>query len=287
MPTSRAGRPCHAAPQPHAQHVQHAQPDLDVEVHPSAQEAWPAVDPLLQRLSGLGRHDPQRGRLRDQIICRCAPAARREAARYRRTGEAQEDLVQVALLGLVLAVDRYDPARGIPFKHFAVPTIAGELKRHFRDKCWSVRVGRRVQELYQEVRKAEPELAQRLGRTPTTRDLADALAISEEDVLAARAGEAAYATRSLNWPAFGDADSCELHELIGGPDRDLEKLPDHDALRRAWQLLPERLRVILSLRFDDDLSQTQIADKLGISQMHVSRLINRSLTLLRKHMMID
>jgi RNA polymerase sigma-B factor len=245
------------------------------------------VEPLLETLSGLRRHDPRRGRLRDQIICQCVPAARREAVRFRRTGEAQEDLVQVALLGLVLAVDRYDPGRGIPFKHFAVPTIAGELKRHFRDKCWSVRVGRRVQELYQEVRKAEPELAQRLGRTPTTHDLADALAMPEQDVLTARAGEAAYATRSLNWPAYGDGDSCELHELIGGPDRELEKLPDHDALRRAWPLLPRRLRVILSLRFDDDLSQSQIADKLGISQMHVSRLITRSLCLLRKHMMAD
>jgi RNA polymerase sigma-B factor len=264
------------------------QPDLEVDGHSqgssSLDGAWPAVDPLLLTLSGLRRHDPRRGRLRDQIICQCVPAARREAARYRRSGEASEDLRQVALLGLVLAVDRYDPGRGIPFKHFAVPTIVGELKRYFRDKCWSVRVGRRVQELYQEVRRAEPELAQRLGRTPTTHDLAHALALSEADVLAARAGEAAYATRSLNWPAFGDEDSCELHGLIGAPDRDLERLPDRDALRRAWPLLPERLRLILSLRYDDDLSQTQIADKLGISQMHLSRLITRSLGLLRQHM---
>jgi RNA polymerase sigma-B factor len=192
--------------------------------------------------------------------------------------------VQCATVGLILAVDRFDPDRGIPFKHFALPTITGELKRHFRDRGWGVKVSRRVQELYQEVRQAEPELAQRLGRLPSTADLAEHLNLSEPDVQAARRGEAAHATLSLNWPTAGDDDMVELGERIGGLDQAIEAVPDRDALHRAWPLLPKRLRDILTLRFLDELSQCQIADKMGISQMHVSRLITRSLTLLRRYM---
>lgn len=253
-----------------------------------SEDVWLAADPMLARMAKLRAKDPMRVELRDQVICQCAQEARREAGRYRNTGEPFDDLVQVATLGLILAVDRYDPRRGIPFKHFALPTIVGELKRHFRDKGWGIKVTRRVQELYQEVRRAEPLLAQRLGRTPTAGDLAEHLGLSEEDIEAARGGEAAYTTRSLNYPAFGDdPDGGELGERMGALDRDLEAVADHDALVRAWPLLPDRLRVILALRFVDELSQSQIADKMGISQMHVSRLITRSLTLLRHHMLME
>jgi len=231
--------------------------------------------------------DPTRVGLRDQVICQCAPEARREARRYRNTGEALEDLTQVAVLGLILAVDRYDPARGVAFKHFAIPTITGELKRHFRDRTWGVRVTRRVQELYREVRRAEPLLAQELGRTPSTTDLAASLSLSEEDVRLGRAGEAAYTTRSLNYPAFGEDGADEVGDRLGGPDLAIDFVADHDALQRAWPLLPERLRNILVLRFVDELPQRQIADKMGISQMHVSRLITRALTTLRRHMTAD
>jgi RNA polymerase sigma-B factor len=250
-------------------------------------DAWAAADPLLARMHRLRRTDPNRVGLRQQVICQCAPEARREAGRYRHTGEALEDLVQVATVGLILAVDRYDPRRGVAFKHFALPTITGELKRHFRDKTWGVRVSRRVQELYQEVRRAEPLLAQQLGRIPRTADLAASLQLSEEDIRAARAGEAAYSTRSLNYPVFGDENTDEVGERLGGPDRAIEFVADHDALQRAWPLLPPRLRTILVLRFVDELSQSQIADKLGISQMHVSRLITRGLGTLRRHIMAD
>jgi RNA polymerase sigma-B factor len=247
-------------------------------------DGWPAADTLLAALAALRPTDPERARLRCTIISQCAQAARREATRYRNTGEPMDDLVQVATVGLILAVDRFDPARGIPFKHFALPTITGELKRHFRDKGWGVKVSRRVQELYQEVRRAEPELAQRLGRQPTTPDLAEHLGLSEDDVRAARQGEAVHTTRSLNWPAYGDEDMAELGERIGGLDPAIEAVADRDALHRAWPLLPKRLRNILTLRFVDELSQSQIADKMGVSQMHVSRLITRSLTLLRRYM---
>jgi RNA polymerase sigma-B factor len=242
------------------------------------------LDSLLAELGQMSRDDPARPRLREYIICRCAPAARREAMRYRNTGEPIDDLVQVATLGLILAVDRYDASRGIPFRHFAVPTILGELKRHFRDKGWAVKVSRRMQELYQEVRAAEPVLAQRLQRLPTTADLAAHLNISEEEVRRAREGEAVHSARSLNWPGYGDDDVAEVGEVIGSPDKDIEAIADRDALHRAWPKLPERLRTMLTLRFVEEMSQSQIGDKLGISQMHVSRQLARSLALLRRLM---
>jgi len=245
---------------------------------------WPVLDSLLAELGQMSRDDPARPRLREYIICRCAPAARREAMRYRNTGEPIDDLVQVATLGLILAVDRYDASRGIPFRHFAVPTILGELKRHFRDKGWAVKVSRRMQELYQEVRAAEPVLAQRLQRLPTTADLAAHLNISEEEVRRAREGEAVHSARSLNWPGYGDDDVAEVGEVIGSPDKDIEAIADRDALQRAWPKLPERLRTMLTLRFVEEMSQSQIGDKLGISQMHVSRQLARSLALLRRLM---
>jgi RNA polymerase sigma-B factor len=242
------------------------------------------ADQALARLAAMRPGDPAREKLREQIICQCAPAARREAGRYRHTGESLDDLVQVATVGLIHAVDRYDPTRCVPFRHFAMPTITGELKRHFRDKGWGVRVSRRIQELHQEVSRAEPELAQRLARTPTVADLAAHLCLSEEEVLAGRGGGAAYTTRSLNWRVHGDDDIVELGDLLGMEDRDLEAIADRESLRQALLVLPDRLRLLLSLRFVDGMTQNQIAERIGVSQMHVSRLISRALTTLRRHM---
>jgi RNA polymerase sigma-B factor len=219
--------------------------------------------------------------MRDYVIRRCAPAARREAMRYLHAGEPIDDVVQVAMLGLVLAVDRYDARRGIPLRHFAVPTILGELRRHFRDKGWAVKVSRRMQELYQEVRAVEPALAQRLQRTPTTADLADHLRVTEDEVRRAREGGVVHAARSFNRSGYGYDDLAELSDVIGSLDKDIEAIADRDALHRAWSGLPERLKTVLSLRFVDEMSQSQIGDKLGISQMHVSRQLTRGLALLR------
>jgi RNA polymerase sigma-B factor len=141
-----------------------------------------------------------------------------------------------------------------------------------------------VQELYLRINQAEPLLAQQLGRTPTTSDLAQHLSLSEEDIYTARRGEAVYTARSLNWPLRGDEHGADLGSTLGGPDRSLEALIDRDALQRAATILPPRLKDLLELRFVDELSQAQIADKLGISQMHVSRLLNRALSMLRRHM---
>lgn len=255
--------------------------------HSMTNDPLGTADRALRRLATLNPDDPLRERLRAEIINRCAPTARREAARYRHAGESMDDLTQVAMLGLILAVDRFDASRESAFKHFALPTIAGELKRHFRDKGWSVRVSRRVQELYQEVRVAEPELAQRLGRMPTVDDLADELRLSKEDVLRARDAAAAHTTLSLNHRPIVLDDGEELADSIGMPDAAVEAVADRDALHRALRILPERLREILSMRFLDELTQAQIADKIGTSQMQVSRLIARSLTLLRRHMMAE
>ncbi len=244
---------------------------------------WPVLDSLLVELAALAPDDPARARLREFIICRCARAARREALQYRNTGEPIDDLVQVATLGLILAVDRYDPGRGIPFRHFAVPTIVGELKRHFRDKRWVVKVSRRMQELYQEVRRAEPVLAQLLQRLPSTADLAEHLQLSEEEVRRARETAALHSIHSLNWPGYGDDDD-EVGEVIGIPDKEIEAVADRDALHRAWARLPESLRTMLTLRFVEELSQRQIADKLGVSQMHVSRQLTRGFALMRRLM---
>ncbi|HEX6873223.1 MAG TPA: SigB/SigF/SigG family RNA polymerase sigma factor [Micromonosporaceae bacterium] len=243
-----------------------------------------AANDELARMARMHPADPDRARLREKIICSCVPVARREAGRFRHTGEPMEDLVQVAVLGLIQAIDRFDPSRSVPFRHFATPTITGELKRHFRDKGWSVRVSRRIQELHHEISRTEPELAQRLGRTPTTADLAEHLGRTEQEILAARSGAAAYSARSLNWRVHGEDDTVEMGDLIGMDDRDLEAVTDRESLRLALRVLPDRSRVLLSMRYVDNLTQTQIAEKIGISQMHVSRLIARALAVLRRHM---
>jgi RNA polymerase sigma-B factor len=245
------------------------------------------ADEALARLAKMDPTDSTRIRLREEIIYSCMHMARREAGRYRHAGESMDDLVQVATVGLIHAVDRYDVSRGVPFRHFAIPTITGELKKHFRDKGWSVRVSRRVQELHQEVARAEPELAQRLCRTPTVADLANHLKLSERDVLAARGGAAAYRARSLNWRVQDDDDAVELGDLLGFEDRDLEGIADREALRQALRTLPQRLRYLLSLRFVENLTQAQIASQVGVSQMHVSRLISRALSTLRGHMLAE
>jgi len=229
----------------------------------------------------------QRTGVRDSVIRSCSPWARRVAARYVSGTESSEDLGQVAVLGLILAVDRYDAGRGVAFRHFALPTVLGELRRHFRDRCWSVRVGRRTQELYQQLRRAEPYLAQRLGRTPTDADLAAELVMTDEDVRAARQAALVFGARSLNAPSSVDDGDDQLGDRLGAPDRAIEAVADHDALRRAIRVLPERLRTLLSLRYFDELTPCQIADKLGISQMQVSRQLTRALRLLREHMEAD
>jgi RNA polymerase sigma-B factor len=264
--------------------------------HPSAAEARDEArieldvlvhDEFVHR-DRLCREDPDRDRIRNRVICAGLPLARRTAQRFHSRGEPIDDLVQVATVGLIKAVDRFEVARGIPFSHYATPTIVGELKRHFRDKGWSVRVSRRMQELHLEITQAIPQLSQDLGGAPTVAQLAAHLGTAQPEVLAGLECGAAYRTRSLSSPVRADdADGTELGETIGGEDSALESVADREALHQALCELPEREQRIVSLRFFGNLTQSQIAERVGLSQMHVSRLLAQSLTLLRERLLAD
>jgi RNA polymerase sigma-B factor len=239
------------------------------------------------RMASLDLEDPFRLTLRDELICSYLPFARRLARRFSGRGESLDDLTQVATVGLIKSVDRFDINRGIPFANFAGPTVVGELKRHFRDKGWSVRVSRRMQELHLEISRAYTDLAQELGRSVTVADVAARLRIDEDDVLAGLECGSAYATRSLNSAVGTEDGGIELGELIGEPDEQIESLADRQALHQLIQELPEREQRILSLRFFGNLTQSEIADQVGISQMHVSRLLSQTLATLRERLLAD
>ena len=217
-------------------------------------------------------------RIRDELIEAHLGLAGHLARRFAGRGEPHDDLMQVGSMALVKAVDRFDPERGVEFSTFATRTILGELKRHFRDKGWFVRAPRRVQELYLQIGQAIASLTQDLGRSPTIRETAHAVGASEDDVIEAL--EAGQAYRSSSIDAVG-ADGETLAERIGGVDEALESAEDRAFLAPALEQLPARQRIILQMRFVDGLTQTEIAQRLGISQMHVSRLLNRSVASLR------
>jgi RNA polymerase sigma-B factor len=224
--------------------------------------------------------------LREQIIQLCLPFAGRLARRYRGRGERLEDLQQVARLGLVEAIDRYEPQRG-SFTAYAVITITGEIKRHFRDRTWGVHVPRRIQELSLEVNQAITQLTTTMSRKPTVTELARHLRLPEPAVLEALASSAGYTPVSLNAPVCGGDGARELGDLIGDGDRDLESADDKITLAMLLRHLPDRERRVLALRFYGSRSQQEIAVELGISQMQVSRLLVRVLAWLREAMLSD
>jgi RNA polymerase sigma-B factor len=216
---------------------------------------------------------------REELVVRLMPLARQLAARYRHSGEALEDLTQVACVGLLKAIDRYDPERGTGFTRYALPTMLGELKRHFRDKGWALRVPRATQELALKVNEALGTLPAKLGRAVRPRDVADAIGISVEDVLEAMEAATAYEAISLDAPRAGPAEDEEwTHSgTLGEEDPGYELVELGEALEGTLAALPARERLILRLRFERDLTQAEIANAMGISQMHVSRLLRRSL----------
>jgi RNA polymerase sigma-B factor len=231
-------------------------------------------------------HGPERAALRDQAIQAWLPLARHLAARYHGRGEPADDLLQTATVGLIKAVDRFDPERGAEFAGFAIPTILGEVKRHFRDRTWSVRVPRRTQELRMAITDATNTLMHTLGRSPTVADVAAHLRLTEEDVLEGLEGSRAYAATSLSTPVTADQ-SMELGDTLGEEDHEYEMAELRMVLGVAMTRLDERDRKILSMRFYGNLTQSDIAAKMGISQMHVSRLIARALAKLRTEITAD
>ncbi|MFD9320993.1 RNA polymerase sigma factor SigF [Streptomyces sp. NPDC060053] len=231
---------------------------------------------------------PQRDTLRSQIVEAWLPMADRLAGRFRSRGEAFDDLRQVAALGLVKAVDRYDPELGNAFESYAVPTVTGEIKRHFRDHMWTLHVPRRVQELRNRVRFAGQDLAQTVsGRRPTVAEIAERAQLSEEDVRTGMEALESFTALSLDAELPGSQDGYSLSDVLGAADPALGTVVDREAVRDRLAALPERERAILYMRFFEDMTQSRIAERLGISQMHVSRLINRCCNRLREQVLND
>jgi RNA polymerase sigma-B factor len=242
---------------------------------------------LLEQLSVLSADDPRRDQARHQLIAIHQPLVEHLARRFRNRGEPYDDLVQVATIGLIKAIDRYDPERGVEFSTYATPTIIGEIKRWFRDKGWAVRVPRRLQELRLEIGSATAALTQELGRSPTVAELAERIGTGEDEVLEGLESAAAYSTLSLDAPEGGESDGPSVLDMLGAEDEALEGVENREALKPLLAGLPERERRILLLRFFAGMTQSQIAIEVGISQMHVSRLLARTLVRLREGLLVD
>ena len=246
-------------------------------------EASASTEWLLRRRSGLPPSHPDRARLRTRAIERNLPLANRLAHRYARRGEPIEDLKQVAALAMIKAVDGYDPDREVPFITYAIPSVLGTIKRHFRDTTWGIRVPRGIQELDRSAALAAEELSQRLGRHPTNPELADHLRVSLDELLTAIGARQAHRPMSLNTPAIDPeiSDCPQLIHHIGSVDRNYAEVDDKLALRPLLAALPQRERRILILRYYHQMTQARIAMEVGLSQMHVSRLLHQSLLRLR------
>jgi RNA polymerase sigma-B factor len=236
---------------------------------------------LFERLAELPTDDPERARIRGSLVELHLPLVEYLARRFRNRGEWLDDLTQVATIGLIKSIDRFDLDRGVEFSTYATPTIVGEIKRHFRDKGWAVRVPRRLQELKLSLTKAISDLAQREGRAPTVSELAAHLGMSEEEVLEGLESANAYSTVSLDAPDSGDEDAPAVADSLGMVDDALEGVEYRESLKPLLEQLPPREKKILLLRFFGNMTQSQIAAELGISQMHVSRLLARTLAQLR------
>jgi RNA polymerase sigma-B factor len=215
---------------------------------------------------------------REELVERFLPLARDLALRYTYTDEPFDDLLQVASLGLIKAIDRFEPGRGTKFTSYAAPTILGELKRHFRDKGWSLHVPRDLQERSLAVSHATEVLSKELGRSPKVREVAEHLGCSAEQVLEAQEAAASYEATSLDAPAARDDDeSASLVDLLGSDDSAYELVEDRAAIASTWHALPDVERKVVELRFMHDLTQREIGEQIGYSQMHVSRLLRRAL----------
>ncbi|MEU5437853.1 RNA polymerase sigma factor SigF [Streptomyces sp. NPDC020719] len=243
---------------------------------------------LFLRLAALGADSPERTYVRDTLIELNLPLVRYAAARFRSRNEPMEDIVQVGTIGLIKAIDRFDCERGVEFPTFAMPTVVGEIKRFFRDTSWSVRVPRRLQELRLALTKASDELAQKLDRSPTVPELAAVLGVSEEDVVDGLAVGNAYTASSLDSPSpEDDGGEGSLADRLGYEDAALEGVEYRESLKPLLAKLPPRERQIIMLRFFANMTQSQIGEEVGISQMHVSRLLTRTLAQLREGLIAD
>ena len=282
----------HAASGPAAQAPEPATPDV-AEAPAPAPTSRLSVDrertrELFIELQGAPEGDPRRQRARDSLVEQHLPLVEHLARRFRNRGEPYDDLVQVATIGLIKSVDRFDLGRGVEFSTYATPTIVGEIKRHFRDKGWAVRVPRRLQELRLSLASATSELSQKQGRSPTVSELAAHMKITDEEVLEGLESANAYSTLSLDAGDSGSGDEpMPVADTLGSEDEGLEGVEYRESLKPMLEQLPAREKKILMLRFFKNMTQSEIAEEIGISQMHVSRLLARTLAQLREGLLVE
>ncbi len=237
---------------------------------------------LFDRVADEGLTEASRSMARDDLVRLHLPLVEHCARRFRNRGEPFEDLVQVGTIGLIKAVDRFDTERGVEFSTYATPTIIGEIKRHFRDKGWAIRVPRRLQELRMQISAATAELNQSLGRSPTPSEIAQAIDCSVEEVIEGIESSNAYSTLSLDAGSDSSEDGAlSMLDTMGVDDEGLEHVELRESLKPLLEQLPPREKNILMLRFFKNMTQSQIAAEVGVSQMHVSRLLTKTLDHLR------
>ncbi|MGW4350692.1 RNA polymerase sigma factor SigF [Nocardia sp. NPDC004582] len=237
---------------------------------------------LFEELGAAAPGSARRAALRSQLINRCIPLADHIARKFSGRGEPFDDLTQVARVGLVHAVDRFDISRGSNFLSFAVPTIMGEVRRYFRDNTWAMRVPRRVKETHLRIGSAIDALSQQLGRSPTAKEIAAALDIDADEVTQAVIAGNAYQPSSIDAVSVGRDTEASLLDTLGEEESQFDRVEEYVAIRPLLAGLPERERRILTMRFFESMTQTQIAQQMGISQMHVSRILSKTLARLRE-----
>ena len=242
-------------------------------------------DELLVRFRALPRDSHERSAACELLVARYERLVRSCVRQYRGSPEPVEDLMQVGYVGLLKAINNFDPSFGSSLSAYAAPCISGEIKRHFRDKRWQVHVRRSAQELLLELRKATEQLTHTLGRNPTDDELAERIGCSAEDLLEARQADLVFSSYSLDAPLSDRDDPAQLSDVIGDEDAEMEHTIDMEAVSTHWDELPEREQRILVMRFYGNLTQAEIGARLGISQMHVSRLLARALGHLRSRLL--
>ena len=239
------------------------------------------VAEMFRHLHALDAGSVRYRRQREVIIQRCLPLAHHIARRYGGRGEPHDDLVQAACVGLINAVNRFDPENGADFTSFAVPTMIGEVRKHFRDYGWAVKVPRRMKDLQAQLNNARAELSQRLGRAPNASEVAQHLGVDSESVIEATIAGGSYSTVSTDGQAGPDVEFQAIGETLGDVDPGLDRVLDVETARPLIAALPDQQRTVLTLRFFENMSQSQIGERMGYSQMHISRLLAKALDALR------
>ena len=276
-------------------------PDVDVDAGPPTTEVEAAPSEHAKRVEQTRRRSAElfgemradgaseavRSTSRDSLVHLHLPLVEHCARRFRNRGEPFEDLVQVGTIGLIKSIDRFDTDRGVEFSTYATPTIIGEIKRYFRDKGWAIRVPRRLQELRMQISSATAELTQKLGRSPTPRELAEEIGCTVEEIIEGFESSNAYSTLSLDASNDDDDSSSSMLDALGIDDAGLEHVEIRESIKPLLEQLDPREKKILLLRFFKNMTQSQIAEEIGVSQMHVSRLLSRTLSQLRSSLEED